>query len=102
MMRHSDGGNHHDEYKLWCLALWLVRDYPREVKRATPRLRMPDRDLRRIWLERYEGRHGRSQKLRDFMIKIHSTRRDGKDPEYTGPYQPASRPLPTEVLNDSV
>jgi hypothetical protein len=88
MKRHSDGGNHHQDYKLWCLALYVARDLPKAKRSESPTgLRgIPDKQIRRSWLSRYEERRGPQPQFRQLVMDLYKQLASGETPEYTGEY----------------
>jgi hypothetical protein len=104
--------NHHPDYKRWCLALWIARDLPRDMRREnadTPGFKyIGDKQLRRSWFERYEKRRGGPDLvLKGLVTELYRTLTAGGTPEYTGPFQAGGRvrkevakPDPFEVQSD--
>jgi hypothetical protein len=82
-------GNHHPDYKLWCLAKWLLQGIQTRPERVQ-------------WLASYQERHGvdATEKLKKLARLLHQELRNGVTPVYTGPYQAAIRPNNTGANNE--
>ena len=84
-------GNHHEEYKRWCLALWIARDLPSAVRRKNKDVKwfdkIPSNQLRRSWMDSYEERNGKDIALRSLVTKLYNQLKNGETPKYNGPFQ---------------
>jgi hypothetical protein len=82
--------NHADEYKRWCLALWIARDLPSAARKSTPSLRKKrDVDIRSEFIARFEERHGRDPEFKILIADLWKQIRAGQEPVYTGAFEPA-------------